>query len=167
MQMTGADSALLRAHSAALEELRDELDVWRNRRELELQTAPLSAQAVTISGSNNQLIVAGGNINTPIQASARATGGHVAESESPLSTEAASLLRAAARDGEILVVHTNEAKWVRAGTEIFQDNGDPAVAALHLDALEFLVSKRLARFDSGHLYVLTGEGFAKARALLR
>jgi diguanylate cyclase (GGDEF)-like protein len=84
----------------------------------------------------------------------------------PLSAEATGLLEAAAQSGELLVRETDQTgKWLRAGARDFCDQSDPAVAARHLDALDWLVAKGLARHDTGALFVLTGKGFEVARAL--
>jgi diguanylate cyclase (GGDEF)-like protein len=80
--------------------------------------------------------------------------------------EATALLRAAAENGEIALLETDQVgKWLNAGREDFVDSSDPAVAARYLDALELLVKLGLARRESSTLFMLTGMGFEKARAL--
>jgi diguanylate cyclase (GGDEF)-like protein len=85
-----------------------------------------------------------------------------------LSPEATGLLEAAAQSGELLVLETDQTgKWVRAGAKDFRAESDPAFAARHFDALEWLVATGLARRDRDTLFILTGKGFEMARALHR
>lgn len=88
-----------------------------------------------------------------------------ASADPGLSPEATAILRAAAESGEIVLLETDQSgKWVRAGQDDFVDHSDPAVAARHLDALGLLVTRGLARHDTGQLFMLTGPGFEQARA---
>jgi diguanylate cyclase (GGDEF)-like protein len=83
----------------------------------------------------------------------------------PLSAEVTGLLEGAAQSGELLILETDQTgKWLRAGSRDFRDESDPAIAARHLDALQWLVVEGLARHDTGGLFVLTGKGFEVARA---
>jgi len=83
------------------------------------------------------------------------------------SEEELILLIAAADDGEFMKHSVNEiaGEWVEAGRQHFLNQSDPAFAALHLDAFDSLRRKGLIRYESGHLYMLTGRGFKIARAL--
>jgi hypothetical protein len=84
-----------------------------------------------------------------------------------LSPEAVELLRAANLDGGNIAVLSAEqlGRWVRAGRD-YIDQDDPALAATYLEALEELCEQRLAKYDEGILYVLTGTGFKVARTML-
>jgi hypothetical protein len=83
-----------------------------------------------------------------------------------LERRRAPLLGAAAQSGELFVTGTDQDdKWVKAGVRDFRDENDPAFAARHLDALEWLVNGGFARHDTGSRFTLTGKGFETARAL--
>ena len=93
--------------------------------------------------------------------SARAPGlSHLASEEIEL------LIAAESRGGEILCVETMQrGMLVIAGGHEFFDAQDPAVAALHLEALSALMRKGLLRRSSDSVYELTGSGFLRAREL--
>lgn len=96
--------------------------------------------------------------------SAPTAGGCVVPA-SQLTEQEAELLVAAARDGNLyLCKAANAPTWVRAGKRNLVHKTDLAIAAQYVDALETLVSKGYARHEGGMLYVLTGSGFAAARA---
>ena len=87
-----------------------------------------------------------------------------------LSEAEKELLIAAAKDGEFLLMHTNELpNWVRVGRIDFLDNkaGDPAIAAKYVDAFTNLCKRGYIRHEVGDLFMLTGIGFKKARQLAR
>ena len=82
-----------------------------------------------------------------------------------MGPEAAGLLEAAAKSGELFVMEADQTEdWIRAGATDFRDASDPAFAARHLDALQQLVKEGLARQDSQRRFMLTGRGFDLARA---
>jgi predicted transcriptional regulator len=54
---------------------------------------------------------------------------------------------------------------VRSGNKDFISKQDPALQATYLDAFDALVDKGFIRHEGGHLYKLTGKGFAVARGL--
>jgi hypothetical protein len=87
----------------------------------------------------------------------------------PLSPEEIELLIAAeANNGELFVFESDEEPpFVTSGRHHFRDPADRAVAAIHLEALRTLKSRRLLQPDGGQLYNLTGSGFVKARELKR
>lgn len=90
----------------------------------------------------------------------------VEPTQSNWSQEELELLAAAADSGEIFVHSSDEeGKWIRIGARVFNDRADPAVAATYLEALDSLCRRRLAKYDEGILYVLTGSGFKIARAM--
>ena len=96
--------------------------------------------------------------------------GKAASSVDPIqadwSEEELILLSECAQDGEIAVLSSDETgKWIRAGRRDFDDQSDPAVAALYVDALNSLCKRDLAAHEGGILYKLTGKGFKIARAL--
>ncbi len=85
-----------------------------------------------------------------------------------LSEAEKELLIAAAKDGEFLVMHVNEAPdWIRVGRKNFLDDtaDDPAVAAKYNDAFTSLCKRSYIRHKVGDLFMLTGIGFEKARQL--
>lgn len=81
-----------------------------------------------------------------------------------LGPEAKELLLAAAKsDGVIYKPKTDQTgEWVRIGSHNFSDQGDPAVAAVYLEALSQLCVLGCARFKDGQLYELTGTGWKRA-----
>lgn len=89
--------------------------------------------------------------------------------QSRLSPEEIELLIAAeSRGGEILCVETMQrGMLVIAGGHEFSDSRDPAIAALHLEALDSLMRKGLLKPRSESVYELTGSGFLNARDLKR
>lgn len=82
-----------------------------------------------------------------------------------LSKEEMAILIAAVKTGDISVMETHLGNWVRAGVEDFTDNHDALVAALHLEALDSMMSRGLARHEKRQLYKLTGTGLRLARQL--
>ncbi len=83
-----------------------------------------------------------------------------------LSSEEIELLICAADSGDIRVLKSDETgMWVSAGGRHFVDNLDPAMAAIYVEALDALSGRRLAKYEGGVLYCLTGSGFRIARAL--
>lgn len=87
----------------------------------------------------------------------------------PLSPEEIEILIAAeANGGEIFVFKSDEEPpYVTTFRHSFNDPADRAVAAVHLEALRSLISRRLLELEGGNLYNLTGSGFMKARELKR
>lgn len=76
------------------------------------------------------------------------------------------LLVNVADSGEIILLSAEQlGKWVRAGTDDFVDEADPAYAMKYIEALESLIRRKLARYDEGNLFTLTSEGFKVARIL--
>ena len=83
-----------------------------------------------------------------------------------LSDRETELLVHASRDGDFCYLHTAvHGHWVRAGTKDFFDQGDRAHQAYYVDAFCSLCQRGLIRHEGGHLFRLTGVGFAKARDL--
>jgi class 3 adenylate cyclase len=83
----------------------------------------------------------------------------------PFSNEETAILIAAA-EGHILVGYSDEwPDWVRVGERDFMDESDPAVAAMHLEALGSLRRRGLVRQVGPREYELTGSGFQGAREL--
>lgn len=90
----------------------------------------------------------------------------VAPTQANLSQEEIDLLVYAAESGDIYVHSSDQTgSWVSVGTHQFMDGSDPAVAATYVEAVDSLCSRRLAKYDGGILFVLTGTGFKIARAL--
>ena len=83
-----------------------------------------------------------------------------------LSDRERELLVHASRDGDFYVLRTNmHGSWVRAGTTDFFDLSDRAHQAYYLDAFRSLCQRGFVHHEGGHLFRLTGAGFAKARDL--
>jgi hypothetical protein len=83
-----------------------------------------------------------------------------------LSEEALNLLLASeAGDGTIRLSSADQGSWVRAGSRVFNDESDPAVAAIYKDALIELAEAGLIETENGKFFKLTGRGFKVARAL--
>jgi hypothetical protein len=82
-----------------------------------------------------------------------------------LSISEMEILRAAAAEGDIWFIRTEQGDWVRSGNMDFQDDEDPAYSAEYQDGLQRLLRRGLVVYKSGILYGLTGGGFRVARAL--
>jgi len=98
--------------------------------------------------------------------------GKTASSTDPMqsrwSAEELILLSACAERGELFVHESDETgRHVAVGSQHFQDDSDPAVAALYMEALRSLRQRDLIGHQGGSLYQLTGSGFKIARALKR
>jgi hypothetical protein len=94
------------------------------------------------------------------------TASSLSYAEIVLTNEEIALLLSAADSGELAIIGNEQiGKWVRAGTHDFVDPTDPAFAAIHLEALDSLRNRRLARYEGGILYMLTGTGFKIACSL--
>ena len=71
---------------------------------------------------------------------------------------------AADNEGEIHKLKIDQiGEFVRTGKKDHHNANDPSVAAHGLDALNRLIKLGLVRHKSGVQYMLTGEGFKKAR----
>jgi hypothetical protein len=87
-------------------------------------------------------------------------------SQAKLTQDEMDLLVQASRKGDIYLISTDQiGVYVEADNRAYMDETDPAFAATYVEALESLVRRRLARFEDGELYSLTGTGFRLARAL--
>ena len=76
------------------------------------------------------------------------------------------LLVHAARDGDFYILGTDvHGSWVRAGTKDFFEQTDRAQQAFYLDAFRSLCERGFVHHEDGHLFRLTGTGFAKAREI--
>lgn len=79
------------------------------------------------------------------------------------------LLIAAAQQGTFLLDSVDQISgtWVKAGDKHFLDaeTGDPAFAAKYLEAFRSLCERGYIVHEDGHLFMLTGTGFEKARKL--
>lgn len=152
---------LARARDRLITDLQRDAEVWRRKRCLEGERdgGPVAQQMVvnvSVSGSHNQVAVAGRDQHAVTQA---------ARTE-PLTAEAADLLRAATKTGELLVMEADQlGRWVRVESRDFVDAADPALAARYLDALDLLCRRDLARHSSQGLFTLTGAGMTEGRAL--
>ncbi len=86
-----------------------------------------------------------------------------------LSEAERELLIAAAQQGtfHLLSVDQIPGTWVRAGGKDFLDTetSDPAFAAKYLEAFRNLCERGYIVHEGGHLFMLTGSGFEKAREL--
>jgi len=86
-----------------------------------------------------------------------------------LSEAERELLIAAAQQGtfRILCVDQIPGSWVRAGGKDFLNTktSDPAFAAKYLEAFRNLCERGYIVHEGGHLFMLTGSGFKKAREL--
>ena len=87
-----------------------------------------------------------------------------------LSSHERDLLHAAAENGEFFLLSAGQiaSTWVRAGGKDFIDTGDsadPAYAAHYMDAFRSLCERGYVLHEGGQLFVLTGEGFDRARSL--
>jgi hypothetical protein len=72
----------------------------------------------------------------------------------------------AARDGAFHILGTDfHGPWVRAGTKDFFEQSDRAHQAFYLDAFRSLCERGFVRHEGGHLFRLTGAGFAMARKI--
>lgn len=101
---------------------------------------------------------------------ARAGGKSVeAYKKKRLSETESVLLRAAAQQGQFLLMSVNEipGPWVRVGNKDFCDTetNDPAYAAKYVEAFKRLCSRGYIRHEAGCLFMLTDSGFEKAREL--
>lgn len=150
---------LARTRDRLVSELGREVEIWRRKRCLEAERdgGPGAQQmVVNVSGSHNQVAVAGRDQHAVTQA---------APTE-PLTAEATDLLRAATKTGALLVMEADQlGRWVRVESRDFVDAGDPALAARYLDALDLLCRRDLARHSSQGLFTLTGAGMTEGRAL--
>jgi hypothetical protein len=82
------------------------------------------------------------------------------------SSEEHELLINAAREGCFYILHTSiYGSWVRAGTKDFFQQSDRAYQAFYMDAFRSLCQRGYVVHEGGHLSVLTGAGFRKAREL--
>jgi hypothetical protein len=106
-------------------------------------------------------------VRLPVVSDGRPTVNNVATPERVgLSEEANEIILAAETSrGEILLTSTDQGTWVRAGSRTFNDESDPAIAAVYRDALIELVEQGLAKSDDGKFFELTGKGFKAAREL--
>jgi class 3 adenylate cyclase len=87
-------------------------------------------------------------------------------SQDSLSREETEILIAAAADGEISLLSSDETgAWVCAGKRDFVDHSDRAVAAIYAQALKSLCRRDLVTHAGGIAYDLTGTGFQLAREL--
>ena len=98
--------------------------------------------------------------------------GKTASSADPMqsdwSEEELILLSACAERGELFVYHSDETgNHVAVGPQHFNDESDPAVAAVYIEARNSLRRRNLVGYEGGTLYQLTGSGFKIARALKR
>ena len=88
-----------------------------------------------------------------------------------LSEAERELLIAAAQQGtfRLLSVDQISGTWVTAGDKGFLDTetNDPAFAAKYLEAFRKLCERGYIVHEGGHLFMLTGSGFKKARDLFR
>jgi uncharacterized SAM-binding protein YcdF (DUF218 family) len=82
-----------------------------------------------------------------------------------LSQAEKELLIAAVSKGELRLLEADQAVWVRIGSKNFQDNNNPTVAAIYVEALENLRRHGYIAHEAGNLYVLTHSGVSKAREL--
>jgi hypothetical protein len=86
-----------------------------------------------------------------------------------LSKEERELMIAAAQKGtfHLLSVDQIPGTWVRAGDKDFLDaaTSDHAIAAKYLEAFRNLCERGYIVHEGGHLFMLTGSGFEKARNL--
>lgn len=83
-----------------------------------------------------------------------------------LTAEEKNILVQASATGEIRVLKVSVyGEWVRAGDVDLLFKNDPAQTAQYREAFERLCRRGLIRYESGHLYRLTGSGFAIAREL--
>jgi hypothetical protein len=83
-----------------------------------------------------------------------------------LSDKERELLVHAARDGAFHILGTDfHGPWVRAGTKDFFEQSDRAHQAFYLDAFRSLCERGFVRHEGGHLFRLTGAGFAMARKI--
>ena len=101
---------------------------------------------------------------------ALAGGSKVIESyKKRLSEAERELLIAAAQQGtfHLLSIDQIPGTWVRAGGKDFLDTetSDPAFAAKYLEAFRNLCERGYIVHEGGHLFMLTGSGFEKAREL--
>jgi len=84
-----------------------------------------------------------------------------------LSETESELLRAAAQEGQFLLISVNEipGPWVRVGNKNFIDSetNDPAYAAKYVEAFKCLCGRSYIRHEAGCLFMLTDSGFEKAR----
>jgi hypothetical protein len=83
------------------------------------------------------------------------------------SDEEIALLKTGAQKGEyrLMSIAQSAGTWVRVNGHDFVDDDDPAVAATHLEAFRSLCERGYIVHEGGHLFMLTGLGFKKARKL--
>ena len=86
-----------------------------------------------------------------------------------LSEAEKELLIAAAKKGEFQLLSVDQIPgiWVRANGKDFLDTGDPAFAAKYLEAFRNLCERGYIVHEGGHLFMLSGTGFEKARELAK
>ena len=86
-----------------------------------------------------------------------------------LSETESELLRAAAQQGQFLLMSLNEipGPWVRVGNKDFLDPNNPAYDAKYVEAFMSLCNRVYVRHVDGCLFLLTDSGFEKARKLAR
>lgn len=83
-----------------------------------------------------------------------------------LSREEKELLIAADGDeGQVFLIHTEQADWIRIGGRNYHDTRNPALATVYLEALEALVERGYAKHESDISYKLTSSGRRQAREL--
>lgn len=84
-----------------------------------------------------------------------------------LSDAEEELLRYAGTTGEFQVLSVEQlpGDWVRCGGHDFMNSSDPMVAARYRDAFKRLYERGLIVHSGGQLYVLSEQGFSKARGL--
>jgi hypothetical protein len=84
-----------------------------------------------------------------------------------LSDQERELLLAAAKKGEFFLTSVDQipGTWIRVDGRDFVEAGDPAVAARYMEAFRSLCERGYVRHEGGHLFMLTGSGFDKARSL--
>jgi hypothetical protein len=74
------------------------------------------------------------------------------------------LLVKALPHGQIYLMHAGQiGDFVRAGSFDYHDDGDPALQAIGIEALENAMRRGFVRHDGGQLYKLTGTGFERAK----
>ncbi len=83
-----------------------------------------------------------------------------------LSAEERKLLIAAAKDGELRCIEPDGGKFIMVGGQAFPaTQSDPAITVKYFEALENLRKRDYIAYAGGHVCMLTGSGFKKAREL--
>jgi len=86
-----------------------------------------------------------------------------------LSEAEKELLIATAKKGEFRLLSVDQipGTWVRTDGKDFLDTGDTAFAAKYLEAFKSLCERGYIVHEGGHLFMLSGTGFEKARKLAK